>query len=90
MNLHTKLLERETAGRPIRIGLIGAGKFGTMFLSQACRTPGMHVVGVADLNVARARDQLRSAGWEAAAYDAPSPGEALKARRTMWGRTRRH
>jgi predicted homoserine dehydrogenase-like protein len=67
MNLHVKLLEREAAGRPITVGLIGAGKFGTMFLAQACRTRGMHVVGVADLNVARARDQLRSAGWEAEA-----------------------
>ena len=32
MNLYAKLTEREAAGRPIRIGLIGAGKFGTMFL----------------------------------------------------------
>src|SRR5205807_10586142 len=37
LNLHAKLMERETAGRPIRVGLIGAGKFGTMFLAQARR-----------------------------------------------------
>ncbi len=85
MNFYTKLVEREAAGRPITVGLIGAGKFGTMFLTQARRTPGMHVVGVADLNVARARDQLRSAGWEAPAYDAASLGEALKGRRTHVG-----
>ncbi len=35
MNLSSLLLEREAAGRPVTIGLIGAGKFGTMFLSQA-------------------------------------------------------
>jgi predicted homoserine dehydrogenase-like protein len=35
MNLHTKLLERQSAGRPVTVGLIGAGKFGTMFTAQA-------------------------------------------------------
>ena len=85
MNLHAKLVERAAAGRPITIGLIGAGKFGTMFLAQARRTPGMHVVGVADLNVARARDQLSSAGWDAAAYAATSHAEALKTRGTHVG-----
>lgn len=34
MNLHRMLLERAAAGRPITIGLIGAGKFGTMFLAR--------------------------------------------------------
>src|ERR1043165_9139867 len=43
MNLHTLLLEREAAGRPVTVGLIGAGKFGTMFLAQARLTRGMHV-----------------------------------------------
>jgi predicted homoserine dehydrogenase-like protein len=85
MNLHTKLVEREAAGRPITVGLIGAGKFGTMFLTQARRTPGLHVVGVADLNVGRAREQLRSAGWEEPAYGAASLGEALETRRTHVG-----
>ena len=58
------LLEREAAGRPVTVGLIGAGKFGTMFLAQARSTRGLHVVGVADLDVARASRQLRSAGWD--------------------------
>ena len=63
MNLHSKLLEREAAGKPVTVGVIGAGKFGTMFLSQARLTRGMHVAGVADLDVARARSQLKTAGW---------------------------
>ena len=78
MNLHAKLMERAAAGRPITVGLIGAGKFGTMFLAQVRRTPGMHVVGVADLDVPRARGQLRTAGWDAAAYAATSHAEAVK------------
>jgi predicted homoserine dehydrogenase-like protein len=76
------LLEREAAGRPVTIGLIGAGKFGTMFLTQVRRTRGMHLVGLADLNVERARNQLIAAGWDAAAFAAPSLADALTARRT--------
>ena len=45
------LLAREAAGRPVTVGLIGAGKFGTMFLAQVRTTPGMQLVAVADLDV---------------------------------------
>jgi predicted homoserine dehydrogenase-like protein len=82
VNLHTMLLEREAAGRPVTVGLIGAGKFGTMFLSQARLTRGMHVVAVADLDGERARRQLISAGWPEAAFAAASLGDAFKTRRT--------
>src|SRR5215813_2969974 len=83
MNLHSLLLEREAAGRPVTVGLIGAGKFGTMFLSQARLTRGLHVVGVADLNVERARNQLKAAGWPAERFAAASIGDALDRRRTV-------
>src|SRR5258708_13900307 len=76
------LLEREAAGRPVTVGLIGAGKFGTMFLAQARLTRGMHVVAVADLDVARARSQLRSAGWDEQTFLAASLGDAFKLGRT--------
>jgi predicted homoserine dehydrogenase-like protein len=78
VNLHSLLLAREAAGKPVTVGLIGAGKFGTMFLTQVARTRGMHLVGLADLNVARAHSQLRSAGWEEARFAADSLGSALK------------
>ena len=83
MNLYTKLLERQTAGKPVTVGLIGAGKFGTMFLSQARLTTGMHVVAVADLDVVRARSQLNSAGWPAELYAASSLDDAHKRRTTF-------
>jgi predicted homoserine dehydrogenase-like protein len=82
VNLYTKLLEREAAGRPVTVGVIGAGKFGTMFLAQARLTKGLHVAGVADLNVARARSQLNTAGWPAAAFAAASLDDANKQRTT--------
>src|SRR5437868_4338054 len=82
MNLHSLLLEREAQNRPVTVGLIGAGKFGTMFLSQARLTRGLHVVAVADLNVERARSQLATAGWPAEQFAASSLGHAVKLRRT--------
>src|SRR5438270_932233 len=82
VNLHALLLERETAGRPVTVGLIGAGKFGTMFLSQIRRTSGMHLVGVADLDVERARRQLAVSGWDHQAHGAASLGDASRTGRT--------
>ena len=63
MNLSHLLNIRAEQDRPIRVGLIGAGKFGTMFLSQVRRTPGMHLLAVADLDVRRAKAALLETGW---------------------------
>jgi predicted homoserine dehydrogenase-like protein len=63
MNLHRLLLQRQAADAPIRVGLIGCGKFATMFLAQARVTPGLHVQAIADLDPARARENLTAAGW---------------------------
>ena len=82
MNLHAMLLEREAAGRPVTVGLIGAGKFGTMFLAQARLTRGLHVVAVADLDVARAKSQLTAAGWAEPRVSAASLADALESGRT--------
>jgi len=55
MNLHAMLRARADANNPVRVGLIGAGKFGTMYLSQAARTPGVQIMAIADLDPERAR-----------------------------------
>jgi predicted homoserine dehydrogenase-like protein len=68
MNLHSLLKDREASGRPIRIGLIGAGRFGTMYLAQARNIPGVHVVAIADINTKRARGALELVGWPAEAF----------------------
>lgn len=77
MNLHQMLLAREEQGRPIRVALIGAGKFGSMFLSQARHTPGMHVLGVADLSVDRAKRAMLATGWPEEQILSASPAKAL-------------
>ncbi|HSD52277.1 MAG TPA: Gfo/Idh/MocA family oxidoreductase, partial [Candidatus Methylomirabilis sp.] len=78
MNLHRMLLERAEKGTPIRVGLIGAGKFGSMFLAQARLTPGIHVFGIADLELARAQEACRRTHWPAEQYGAPSFAVARK------------
>jgi len=79
MNLHRMLLERAAAGRPLRVALIGAGKFGAMYLAQAKHTPGIHVVGIADLAPDRAKASLARTGWAAGRYGARSLAEAGRA-----------
>lgn len=64
MNLHHLLAARLAAGRPVRVVLIGAGKFGAMFLAQVPHTPGLEVACIADLDPARARRICREVGWD--------------------------
>ncbi|UCH75960.1 MAG: flagellar biosynthesis protein FlgA [Rhodospirillales bacterium] len=78
MNFHSLLGERAAAGRPVRVGLIGGGKFGSMFLSQARRVAGLHVLGIADLAPERARVNLARIGWEEERYAATSFAAALQ------------
>ena len=68
-SLSTKLAERESSGKPIQVGLIGAGKFGSMFISQAHRTPGMRLAGIADLSAERALASLKKTGFPEDKYD---------------------
>ena len=83
MNWHGLLAAREAS--PIRIGLIGAGKFATMFLAQARHTPGLHVAAVCDLDPDRARRNLRAAGWDQSDLLARTPRAALAEQRTCLG-----
>ena len=64
MNLHHLLAKRAAAGKPVRVALIGAGKFGSMFLSQVPHTPGLEVPVIVDLDPERARDACRTVGWD--------------------------
>ena len=78
MNLHAKLLQRQADNRPIRIGLIGAGKFGSMYLAQIPRTPGVHLVGIADLSPSAARQNLARVGWNLEQTQAKTLDQAIQ------------
>jgi predicted homoserine dehydrogenase-like protein len=78
MSLYAKLQARAAAGKPIRIGLIGAGKFGSMYLAQVPRTPGVQLVAIADLSPDTARANLARVGWPAHQAAARSVDDALR------------
>src|SRR3954471_20981788 len=78
MSLHAKLQQRAAEGKPIRVALIGAGKFGSMYLAQVPRTPGVHLAGIADLSPDAARANLARVGWQPARFAAASLDAAFK------------
>jgi predicted homoserine dehydrogenase-like protein len=77
VSLYQKLLARAAMHQPVRVGLIGAGKFGSMYLSQVPRTPGVHLVGIADLSPEAARRNLARVGWSVEQTQAASLDVAI-------------
>ncbi|MGC1233186.1 MAG: SAF domain-containing protein [Xanthobacteraceae bacterium] len=65
MNLQSLLAARVEAGKPVRVGLIGAGKFGSMFLAQVPSIAGLEVALICDRDVDRAKAACRTVGWDA-------------------------
>jgi len=82
MNLYAKLRERAASNKPLRVGVIGAGKFGAMYIAQVPNTPGVHLAGIADLSPQNAKQNLDRVGWKAEAYAASTLDAALKEGRT--------
>ncbi len=66
MYLYSSLKQREASSQPVRVGLIGAGKFGSMFLSQVPTTPALVVTVIADLDPAQAVARCKEVGWDEA------------------------
>ncbi len=83
MNLHRMLLARAAESRPLRVGLIGAGKFGAMYLAQAPHTPGIHIVAIADLAPDRVHSSLVRTGWARERFGARSFAEAARSGATF-------
>jgi len=82
MSLHRKLQELAANHQSIKVGLIGAGKFGSMYLSQIPNTPGVHLVGIADLSPSGAKKNLSRVGWKDEQSNAPSLDQAIKSGQT--------
>ncbi|ARE41497.1 Homoserine dehydrogenase [Rhodovulum sp. P5] len=83
MNLARLAAEAAERNSPVRAGLIGAGKFGSMFLSQVPTIEGLEIAAIADLDVDRARTACRAVGWDEARIAATAfveDGTALAAR----------
>jgi predicted homoserine dehydrogenase-like protein len=66
MNLQSKLAARVAAGKPVRVGLVGAGKFGSMFLSQVPHVPGLEVAVISEVDIEKGKQACRNVGWDEA------------------------
>jgi predicted homoserine dehydrogenase-like protein len=79
VNLYSKLKQLQ---KPLRVGLIGAGKFAAMYIAQVPKTPGVHLVAIADIAPDYARENLKRVGWATERYGAASIDQALKSGQT--------
>ena len=82
MSLYQKLQQRAEKNKPILVGMIGIGKFGSMYLAQVPNTPGVEVVGVADLSPLQAKSNLLQVGWEGERLSVDSLYEAISLGKT--------
>ena len=64
MFLQNLISQRIDNNKPVKVALIGAGKFGSMFLSQVPTTPGLEVVIIADLIPDNAKKACKNVGWK--------------------------
>jgi len=81
--LRDELLKREAEGRPIQVGVSGAGWMGSGFLAQVAHVPGMEVNVLADASTRSAYDAFmapRSEKDDIVEASAPGPAtDALRA-----------
>ncbi len=82
MSLHRQLQQLAANNQSIKVGLIGAGKFGSMYLSQIPTTPGVQLVGIADLSPAGVKKNLDRVGWKDEQSNAKSLDDAIKTGQT--------
>ncbi|OXL14629.1 NAD(P)H-dependent oxidoreductase [Polynucleobacter cosmopolitanus] len=82
MSLHHQLQQLAANHQSIKVGLIGAGKFGSMYLSQIPTTPGVQLVGIADLSPAGVKRNLERVGWTNEQSNAKSLDDAIKTGQT--------
>ena len=85
MNLYQKLRARAEEGNPVRVGMIGAGKFGSMFLAQTARIAGIHLIDVIDLSPAQAKSNMELVGWSPERFSATSLDDAAATGKTFVG-----
>jgi len=82
MNLYAKLQEREAQGKPLRVGMIGAGN-SEPCTSHRCRKRQACILPVSPTSRRRMRRaSLERVGWKPEHYAAASLDAALKERRT--------
>jgi len=83
MNLFSKLKKLDSESKHVKIGLIGAGKFATMYLAQIKKTPGIKLVAIADIQPDIAKENLKRVDWSEEEFSCSSIEEAIKNNKTF-------
>ena len=83
MNLFSKLKKLDSESRHVKIGLIGAGKFATMYLAQIKKTPGIKLVAIADIQPDIAKENLKRVDWSEEEFSCNSIEDAIKNNKTF-------
>jgi predicted homoserine dehydrogenase-like protein len=76
IGLNAELKQREAAGEPVRVGLVGAGQMGTDVVATTHEMDGVRVVVTADIDLERAREAYRIGRIEGEVVVAESAAEA--------------
>ena len=63
MDFYNLLHKRQEAGKPVRVGVIGAGMYGSGYLTQMKFVPGIKLVAVAGRHTDKALKNCVKAGW---------------------------
>ncbi len=79
--MRERLLTLQEEGAPIRVAVIGCGRFGSMVLSQLAHAPGMEPSIACDLDLRRATDALgrerKSRAWRVRTNDLRKANDAI-------------
>jgi predicted homoserine dehydrogenase-like protein len=76
IGINSELAERQKAGKPVKVGLIGAGQMGVDVVAQVTRMKGIEVVAVADIEIKRAKTAHEIAGTKCQMEQADSAEQA--------------
>jgi predicted homoserine dehydrogenase-like protein len=76
IGLNEELLQRHMQGKPVRVGLIGAGQMGVDVVAEVKMMKGIDIVAVADIDIERARTSFAIGGLSGKTAPAASDGEA--------------
>src|SRR5437763_655684 len=80
MGVDALLVQRQTEGRPVRVGIVGAGFMAKGLVNQIVNsTPGMQIVAVCNRTAGRAQEAIELAGATARSAEKPSDIDAAAA-----------
>ena len=83
-NLYQRLKLLKENNKSIKVGIVGIGKFSTMFLAQARLTKGLRIMALADLKYSNVQNALKNAGFLDASKTLVKSLKEAKSNNKIW------